>query len=92
MFKKFLNSTIGKIGTIAIIAMLGVVAAVVVAKTVTRPDLVQKQDYVPMRVFDSDGVEYHLFKWDSKGNGNAQDIMFFPECQIGWSDEIDWES
>lgn len=89
MFKKFLNSTIGKI---VIAAMLGIGVATIVLKTVARPDLVQKECYIPMKVFDSDGVEYHIFKWDSKGNGNEQDIMFFPECQIGWSDEIDWNS
>lgn len=51
-----------------------------------------KESYIPMRLFDSKGNEHHLFKWDSGWQGDPMDDMYFPSCQIGWADEVDWDN
>lgn len=50
-----------------------------------------KDTYTPHRLFDKNGKEFHLFSWDSGAAGDIMDLMFFPEEQIGWSSEIDWD-
>ena len=51
-----------------------------------------KDTYKPLRLFDKNGKEFHLFSWDSGAAGDIMDLMFFPEEQIGWSSEIDWDN
>lgn len=48
--------------------------------------------YVPHRLFDKNGKEFRLFAWDSGWQGDPDDLMYFPSNEIGWSDEIDWDS
>lgn len=50
-----------------------------------------KDTYKPLRLFDKTGKEFHLFSWDSGAAGDVMDLMFFPEEQIGWSSEINWD-
>ena len=50
-----------------------------------------KDTYKPLRLFDKNGKEFHIFSWDSGAAGDIMDLMFFPEEQIGWSSEIDWD-
>lgn len=49
-----------------------------------------KDTYKPLRLFDKNGKEFHIFSWDSGAAGDIMDLMFFPEEQIGWSSEINW--
>lgn len=50
-----------------------------------------KDTYKPLRLFDKNGKEFHIFSWDSGAAGDIMDLMFFPEEQIGWSSEINWD-
>lgn len=80
----FVAGTVGGIGAI-------VLANIGCKKLAENYKLNYKDEYEPIKLFDKNGKEWHLFKWDSGTEGDPDDIIFFPENEIGFSNEIDWD-
>ena len=80
----FVGGTLGGIGAILL-------ANIACKKISENYSLDYKDEYIPMKLFDKEGKEWHLFKWDSGTKGDPDDMIFFPENEIGFSDEIDWD-
>jgi hypothetical protein len=56
-----------------------------------QEQFISHDNYTPVRLFDKNGKEFRLFQWDSGNCGDPMDAMFFPDIQVGWSKEIDWD-
>lgn len=55
-----------------------------------NPEL--RDEYEPFLMTDQNGQEHRLFKWNGSKDGNPDCDMFFPDNEIGWSHEIDWDN
>lgn len=75
------------------VGLLSIVGAVKLSKYMAeiQEQICSKDKYEPLRLFNKKGEELRIFKWDSGGKGDPMDMMFFPDYEVGWSNEIDWD-